>query len=112
MIVMGLLRGLDGLSKAGEETSVGLGMTQQNEVERVLKWAGAEDADALVRDHAASVLEGLDTWRMRKLYQVRDQGLALGPDLGLEGSLRGLAVQPEVNKDSNGKRKLIVEELE
>jgi hypothetical protein len=112
MIVMGLLRGLDGFSATGEETSVGMGMTQQNEVERILKWVGAEDADALVRDHAASVLEGLDTWRMKKLYQVRDPGPALGPDLGLEGSLRGLAVQPEVNQGSNGKRKLIVEELE
>jgi hypothetical protein len=65
-----------------------------------------------VRDHAASVLEGLDTWRMKNLYPVRDHGLVLGPDLGLEGSLRGLAVQPDVNKGSNERRKLIVEELE
>jgi hypothetical protein len=112
MIVMGLLRGLDSLSEAGGEPSVGLGMTQQNEVERVLKWVAAEDADALVRDHAASVLEGLDTWRMNKLYQVRYQGLALGTGLGLEGGLRGLAVQPEVKQRSNERRKLIVEELE
>lgn len=112
MAIMGLLRGLDGLSEAGEENAVGLGMAQQNEMERVLKWVVAEDADALVRDHAASVLEGLGTWRLKKLYRVKDLRLGVGHDLGLEGGLRGLAVQPDANKDGNERRKLMVEELE
>jgi hypothetical protein len=112
MVVMGLLRGLDTLLEAGSEPSVGFNTTQQSEVTRALKWVGGEDVDALVRDHATSVLEGLETWRMKKLYQVRDWGLALGPDLNLEGNLRGLHVQPDVSKGIGGTRKIIVEEVE
>lgn len=112
MVVMGLLRGLDGRLEANQEAEIGLGITQQSEVERVLKWVREEDVDSLVRDHAASVLEGLETWRMKKLYQVRDQGLALGGGLNLKGPLRGLTVQPGLGADRDERRKLIVEELE
>jgi hypothetical protein len=113
MVVMGLLRGLDGMLGDGKEEDVGLNITQQNEVERVLRWVGTEDTDALVRDHAGSVLEGLETWRMKKLYQFKEQqGLALSADLGLEGSLRGLQVQPSTNTAGNERRKMVVEELD
>jgi len=112
MVIMGLLRGLDGRLEAEQEAEIGLGITQQSEVDRVLKWVSEEDVDSLVRDHAASVLEGLETWRMKKLYQVRDQGLALGGDVNLEGPLRGLTVQPGLGTDRNEPRKLMVEELE
>jgi hypothetical protein len=113
MVVMGLLRGLDGMLGDGKEEDVGLNITQQNEVERVLRWVGTEDTDALVRDHAGSVLEGLETWRMKKLYQFKEQqGLALSANLGLEGSLRGLQVQPSTNTAGNEKRKMVVEELD
>ncbi|KAH6502374.1 hypothetical protein HBI55_030390 [Parastagonospora nodorum] len=112
MVVMGLLRGLDGKLEADQEAEIGFDMTQQSEVERVLEWVREEDADSLVRDHAASVLEGLETWRMKKLYQVRDQGLGLGGNLNLEGPLRGLTVQPGLGTERDERRKLIVEELE
>jgi hypothetical protein len=108
---MGLLRALDEELDAGLDSSVGLGMKQQDEVERVLRWVKDEDGDKLVRDHAASVVEGLETLRMKKLYRVRDEGVKLGPDLGLEGGLRGLNVRPEVD-DAQRKRKMVVEEIE
>ena len=111
LVVMGLLRALDEELDAGHDSSVGLSMKQQDEVERVLRWVKDEDRDKLVGDHAASVVEGLETLRMKKLYRVRDEGIKLGPDLGLEGGLRGLNVRPEVD-DAKKKRKMVVEEIE
>ncbi|CAO2650290.1 Nn.00g015820.m01.CDS01 [Neocucurbitaria sp. VM-36] len=111
LVIMGLLRGLDAALENGEDIPVRLSMKQQNEVERVVKWIRDSDVDALVRDHATSVAEGLETLRLKELYKVRDEGLRLGPDLGLEGALRGLDVRPDVEGKA-GKRKLVVEEIE
>ena len=87
-------------------------MKQANEVERVLKWVCNEDGDGLVRSHAETVLEGLETWNMKKLFKFRDAGLRLNANLGLEGNLRGLSVQP-LEEGNNGQRKtLVVEEIE
>lgn len=110
LVVMGLLRGLDAALEQGVESAVGLGVRQREEVGRVIGWVRAEDGDALVRDHAESVVEGLETLDMKKLYKVRDEGLRLGPDLGLEGKLRGLDV--EVNVSGSSARKMVVEEIE
>ncbi|KAJ4985588.1 hypothetical protein SVAN01_08965 [Stagonosporopsis vannaccii] len=111
LVAMRLLKALDELLDAGEDTNVNLGMRQQDEVERVLRWVRDEDGDDLVRDHAANVVEGLETLRMKKLYKIRDDGRVLGPDLGLVGGLRGLSVRPDVD-DGQEKRRLIVEEIE
>jgi hypothetical protein len=86
-------------------------MEEQREIDKVVSWVKNEDVDALVRDHAASVLEGLETLRMKKMYRVRDEGVRLGKDLGLEGGLRGLEVKPNLDK-TNSARKMIVEEIE
>ena len=108
LVVMGLLRALDKSLDAGEAGPVDLGMRQQDEVERVLRWVRGEDKDELVRDHAASVIEGLETLRMKKLYRVRDECVRLGPNLGLEGGLRGLNVTPAGEE----KRRMVMEEIE
>ncbi|KNG45265.1 protein required for cell viability [Stemphylium lycopersici] len=97
LVVMGLLRGIDAATEAGQERMIALTLTQQMELERVVKWVKDEDADELVRDHAASVMEGLETLRMKELYRVREEGLKLGPDLGLEGNLRGLKRSTETS---------------
>ena len=91
---------------------MGLNLKQQEEVERVVKWVRDEDADELVRDHAAGVVEGLETMRLKQLYKIRDEGLKLGPDLGLEGNLRGLNVQPRADNEEGKKKKMIIEEIE
>lgn len=111
LVVMGLLKALDDALDADEDISVGLGMKQQAEVERVLRWVRDEDGDELVRDHAANVVEGMETLRMKKLYKIRDEGGGLGPDLGLAGGLRGLSVRPDVD-DGQKTRRMIVEEIE
>jgi hypothetical protein len=74
----------------------------------------SEDSDDLVRDHAASVLEDLETWRMKKLYQVSEEGLGQGlrPDMGLEGELRGLDVQPQMRSGGADGKRMIVEEID
>lgn len=111
LVFMGLLRALDEGLEAGEDSNVGLGIKQQDEVERVLRWVRDEDGDALVRDHAASVLEGLEIVQMKKLYKFSDEGVKLGPDLGLASGLRGLNVRPDAD-EGRGKRRMVVEEVE
>ncbi|KAJ4372843.1 hypothetical protein N0V83_003134 [Neocucurbitaria cava] len=111
LVIMGLLRGFDSALENGEDVPVRLSINQQNEVERLVKWVRDDDVDALVRDHAASVVEGLETLRLKELYKVRDEGLRLGPDLGLEGELRGLDVKPDLEGKA-AKRKLVMEEIE
>lgn len=113
LVVMGLLQALDSALNAGEEASVGLGVKQQDEVQRVLSWVKDEDGDDLVRDHAASVIEGLESLRMKKLYRIRDEeGMKLSANLGLEGNLRGLDVHPDTTDDEHKRRRPIVEEIE
>lgn len=112
LVILGLIRGLDTALEDDREGTVGPGLYQQEaDVERVVKWVSDEDVDALTRDHAASVVESLETLRMKKLYRIRDDGLKLGPSLQIEGTLRGLHVTP--NLGSHGERKkMIVEEIE
>ncbi|KAF1911751.1 hypothetical protein BDU57DRAFT_85554 [Ampelomyces quisqualis] len=112
MVIMGLLRGLDGFAEAGKACAAGFNMSQQQELTRVLEWVVAEDVDDLTRGHAASALEALETWRMKKLYHARDREMIMGADLGLEGSIRGLEVQPGRGRGNEGQMKLMVEELE
>lgn len=112
LVAMGLLRGMDGLLEEGKESVAGFGARQMEEVERVMRWARNEDVDGLVRDHAGSVVEGLETWRMKKLYKIRDEGLRLGPDLGLEGHLQGLNIQPLSGQQDTRRKGPIVEEIE
>ncbi|KAF2029358.1 hypothetical protein EK21DRAFT_67646 [Setomelanomma holmii] len=112
LLVMGLLRGLDSALEASEETTAGLGMSQGEQVERVLGWARNEDVDALVRDHAASVLEGIETLRLKRLYKIKDDGLRVGSDFTLEGNLRGLNVQPDLLEKWKGRKKLVLEEVD
>ncbi|CAN9383581.1 unnamed protein product [Alternaria alternata] len=112
LVIMGLLRGVDAEIEGGREGKVGLNLKQQEEVERVVKWVRDEDTDGLVRDHAAGVVEGLETMRLKQLYKIRDEGLKLGPDLGLERNLRGLNVQPRADNEEGKKKKMIIEEIE
>ncbi|KAF2690997.1 hypothetical protein K458DRAFT_426388 [Lentithecium fluviatile CBS 122367] len=112
LVVMGLLKGMDALLEDGRESAVGLGVKQMEEVERVMGWVRSEDGDSLVGDHAGSVLEGLETWRMKKLYKVREGGLGLGHNLGLDGNLRGLDVRPLQDSGATENRGRIVEEVD
>ncbi|ORY06516.1 hypothetical protein BCR34DRAFT_604192 [Clohesyomyces aquaticus] len=112
LVVMGLLRSMDAWLEDGKEGAVGLGMKQSEEVERVMRWVADGDGDDLVKSHAENVLEGLETWRMKKLFKLRDEGFKLGPNLGLEGNLRGLEVTPLADETKTLLRRPVVEELE
>jgi len=112
LVVMGLLRSMDAELEEGRESVVGLGMKQAEEVERVLKWVCGEDADELVRSHAETVLEALETWNMKRLFKFKDEGFKLNADLGLEGNLRGLNVHPTQARGNARTSGMIVEEIE
>ncbi|RMZ69101.1 required for cell viability [Pyrenophora seminiperda CCB06] len=111
LAIMGLLRGFDAAIVLRQENAVGLNLKQQGELERVVNWVADEDGDELVKDHARSVVEGLETLRVKKLYRASEDGLKLGQDLGLEGNLRGLDVHPQV-EGGDQKRKMVIEEIE
>ncbi|KAF1994581.1 hypothetical protein P154DRAFT_25846 [Amniculicola lignicola CBS 123094] len=112
LVVMGVLKGMDALLEEGKNGAVGMGSKQTEEVERVMKWARDEDEDDLVKSHAESVLEGIEIWRMKKVYKIRDEGFTLGANLGSEGNLRGLDVHPLADENKPGRQGLIVEEIE
>ncbi|KAH9870765.1 hypothetical protein IAQ61_006243 [Plenodomus lingam] len=111
LVLLGLLRGLDTALDEDRGGVADVNIMQQREIEKIIRWVKDEDGDALTRGHAASVLEGLETMRMKKLYRIRDGGLRLGPNLELEGKLRGLDVTPGGNRDTTT-RGTMVEEVE
>ncbi|KAF2199410.1 hypothetical protein GQ43DRAFT_464844 [Delitschia confertaspora ATCC 74209] len=113
LVLMGCLRGVDQEVQEGRQNTFTFGSRQSEEVERTLKWVRDEDNDGLVRSHAADVIEGLDTLRMKQLYGLMDykdriQGLQLDAGEGL----KGLDINPLANREE-GKRKVsLVEEVE
>jgi hypothetical protein len=109
-VVLNLLRSLNGELGNGKDAAIHVTMKQQEEVERVMRWLRDEDCDRDVRDYVGSVFWEFETLRRNQLLQIRDEGLQLGPNLELEGKLRGLDVKPHL--DSGGKRKMMVEEVE
>ncbi|CAI6263053.1 unnamed protein product [Periconia digitata] len=112
LVIMGLLKGMDELLENGRESVAGMGAKQMEEVERVVRWVSSEDSDGLVKDHALSVQEGLETWRLKKLYRINDEGVRLGTNLGLEGEIKGLDIRPLQGNETGQKNRLMVEEIE
>lgn len=112
LVLLGLLHGLNTRLEGRGSSAVDLSITQQQEVESVARWIQDEDVDALAREHAVVVVEGLETLRMKRLFRVREEGLRLGPDLGLEGNLQGLHVTPGALGDGTTKQRIFVEEME
>jgi hypothetical protein len=112
LVVLGLLRAMDALLEVGEEASAGMGMNQTQEVERVIKWVKDEDGDDMVKGHAESVTEGLETWKMKKLFKIDDERFKLSANLGLENNLRGLDVNPNIQESNSRRSGLIVEEID
>jgi hypothetical protein len=107
LVLFSILKGMDTALEAGREDAVGLDGGKWADVEKVLMWIGSEDEDGLVRDHASAVLEGLEAWRMKRLFGTKvESGIS---NVGLEGGLRGLAVDLGTEKRSGG---LKIEEIE
>ena len=112
LVAMGLLKGMDALLEDGKESAAGIAMRQTDELERVMRWTRDVDGDDMVRGHAENVIEGLETWRMKKLFMVRDEQYRLDANSSLEGNLQGLDVNPTKEQDGKGRRRPIVEEIE
>jgi hypothetical protein len=108
LVFFSILRAMDIAHDEGREVAVGLDAEKWMDVERVLRWVVSEDADDLVKGHAGAVLEGLEAWRMKRLFGAKVDGAIQG--IGLEGGLRGLDVNPGV--DSTRSAGLKIEEIE
>lgn len=117
LVVYGLVKALDKVHEEGGQMAEGAGLapSKWEEVERVVGWVRDQDEDSIVKGHAAEVLEGLETWRVKKALGVKGDGSFAGhitDDLGLSG-LRGLSVNvdPDDGATHNG-RKVVIEEVE
>lgn len=113
LVVMGLLRSLAGLIESGKEQVIRLSSKQEEDLARVIGWVKDEDADALVRDHAVNVLEGLEALQFKKLHMAGKERFGFGPDFGLQGHLRGIGIElDDVRRHQDKPNKMIIEELE
>ncbi|OCK86470.1 hypothetical protein K432DRAFT_1957 [Lepidopterella palustris CBS 459.81] len=94
LVVMGLLRGMDKMFEEDKEATIRLESSKWEEVERVMKWVRNDASDEILKGHAESVLEGLETWRMKSWFGLRAKNQLEVQSHGLEGGLRGLAINP------------------
>ncbi|KAH7054616.1 hypothetical protein B0J12DRAFT_698216 [Macrophomina phaseolina] len=118
LVVYGLVKALDKVHDEGGQVTEGawLAPSKWEQIESVVGWVRDQDGDAIVKGHAAEVLEALETWRMKKALGVKGDGTLAGhitDDLGL-GGLRGLSVNVGSGQPASreGGRKLVIEEVE
>ncbi|KAF2018805.1 hypothetical protein BU24DRAFT_418359 [Aaosphaeria arxii CBS 175.79] len=110
-VIVGTLKGMDVSSDNGELSSASLDMREIDQIVNVTAWVKDEDADPLARSHAQSILEDIETWRMKQIYKIRDEGLRMTDNLGLDGTLRGLDIEP-LSTTEHGKKGKLVQEIE
>ena len=103
LIVLSLLKALNALHEEGSASGVNLESQKWTTVERVLRWTADMDDDDMTKQHAETVLESLENWRIRQLFALGMENADVVPRLGLEGRLRGLDVDPDGASDSAGK---------
>ncbi|KAI9703761.1 MAG: hypothetical protein M1836_007531 [Candelina mexicana] len=102
LLLMSLIRVLNKAHEDGRH--VGFGFAGENlvDVVEVLRYVRDTDEDQLVKGHAETVIEGLETWRSKSLV-----GDVITPKLEIEGErLAGLSVNPDAK---SGSRPRIVE---
>lgn len=67
LLVMSLVRALDGAQEEGKKLGFGLAGQSLDDVLRILQYVSATDGDGLVRKHAEDVTAGLQTWQVKTL---------------------------------------------
>ncbi|KAF2401506.1 hypothetical protein EJ06DRAFT_394477 [Trichodelitschia bisporula] len=90
MVLLGLVNGMDGAYKRGEQPYV-LAAEKWSEVRRVVEWVSAEDGDDVVRDHAETVKENLEAVAMIGVLAEGEMERRRVEEFGKEG-LRGLSL--------------------
>ncbi len=109
LLIMSLVKALD---KAREEgRNLGFGFAGENLVDviEVLRYVRDTDKDGMVKGHAETVIEGLETWRSKSLLGISAERDGLTPRLELEGErLAGLSVNPNAQSGSRPR----IEELD
>lgn len=111
LTIFALLKSMDRAFEENRQFAVGLEARRWIDVEKVVGLLRDMDPDELVRGHANAVLEGLEAFRMKQILGVRQDGGmqdSLTPRFTLEGRLRGLDVDVDVDggKSVGGKSKI------
>ncbi|KAI9843508.1 MAG: hypothetical protein M1837_006262 [Sclerophora amabilis] len=110
LLIMSLIRALDKVREEGRRMGFGFAGENLESVIRVLRYVHATDNDVLVRDHANSVIEGLEVWRSKSILglSASERG-DTSPMLGVEPNrMAGLTLNP--SEDSRNRPK--IEEIE
>ncbi|KAI9789064.1 MAG: hypothetical protein M1835_001911 [Candelina submexicana] len=98
LLLMSLIRALDKAAAHEDSIQLGFGFAGENlgDVVEVLGYVRDTDEDEMVRGHAETVVEGLETWRSKSLW-----GDVVTPKLEIEGErLAGLSVNPNAMSGS------------
>ncbi|RDI80918.1 hypothetical protein Vi05172_g9076 [Venturia inaequalis] len=108
IVLLSLLKSTD--SAFQEKNKVAMNPEKWVEIEKVLKFVLDTDSDDLVLSHAKDFLESLEAWNMKRI-QVVTQAAPESEQIrfGLEGKLRGLDVNPDVEET---KGRTMIEEIE
>ncbi|TID21529.1 Armadillo-like helical [Venturia nashicola] len=107
--VMVLLSLLNSTDAAFQERSMAMSPEKWAEIEKVLKFVADTDLDDLVLSHAKDFLESLEAWNMKRIQVVTQAPEGGQIRFGLEGKLRGLEVNPDVEET---KGRMMIEEME
>ena len=117
LLIMSLLRAANSASESNTLMFHGFSdMTQEKwtEVEKILQYIKNSDEDELTREYTATVLEGLESWRMNVVLGLGEINIKdkLGPNLELKGKLRGLSVDPEASLEGTDSLYAKIEEVD
>lgn len=107
MVLLSLLNSTDSAFQEGNEMS--MNPEKWAEIEKVLKFVADTDLDDLVLSHARDFLESLEAWNMKRMQVVSHIPEGEQIRFGLEGKLRGLEVNPNVEER---KGRMMIEEIE
>ncbi|QDS74414.1 hypothetical protein FKW77_005851 [Venturia effusa] len=107
MVLLSLLNSTDSALQKGKK--VAMDLEKWDEVEKVLRFVVDTDSDDLVLSHAKDFLDSLEAWNMKRIQVVTQAPEGEQIRFDLEGRLRGLEVNPDVEER---KGRVLIEEIE
>ncbi|KAI9722047.1 MAG: hypothetical protein M1812_002007 [Candelaria pacifica] len=109
LLIMSLLKALNKAREEGRKLGFGFAGDNLVDVIEVLSYVRDTDNDDLVKGHAETVIEGLETWRSKSLLGLSAERDELTPRLELDiERLAGLSVNPNAKSASRPR----IEEVE
>ena len=87
LLIMSFVRALDTARNQGKRLAFGFVGQSLDDVQRILKYVEQTDNDGLVKQHAADVIEGLQTWQGNSLLPLHSEKTEIE-------QLAGLSIKP------------------